>query len=148
MPHAHSQRRLELVQQYSIFRHGIMYLATMHQSIMRGAMTAFDRRQMLFYKFETIRMLQSEIVNPAKDRLEMLLAVIICLLRDDIGEEQLQAKGQAYLRFVPHMPNGCWLNVNGRTSPVPAHARALLTLAKSAGGMHSLSFDTTRSLRV
>jgi hypothetical protein len=101
---------------------------------------------MLSYKSETIKGLQVEMRDLDPSRLEMLIAVIVCLLRDHIEDERQIA--QVELPFRPHMRFGCWLNVYGRAAPVPAHARALVALVRSGGGLEKFSFDTARSLRV
>lgn len=125
--------------EHLIVFHAAAYSAANHQDRLRGEPLRTSSVEIIGHKIEAIRLLNTLLSDLDNANIETVLMAMLCLMRKEPQEDQLQP--DQMLLFRPHLPQVNGVDIYGRgmdSRPDGIHRHAIGYLITRAGGLGNL----------
>lgn len=125
--------------EHPIVMNALLFGAQAHKDVLRGPRLSVDSSIRLFYKLQTMRLLNEELKNPEKTPLDDIILAVLALSTNEV--ETTYAVKKERSPFNSPLAGTQWLDVYGGMPHLPAHTTAMRSLVARRGGLESIELE-------
>lgn len=134
LSHEQALQRFQAFCEEPMLHHVLHYCVAVLHDQTSNSLTLSRRLEMLWHKFEAIRLLNEALTNIDDCNIELVICTVMYLTGLDLEKRE----SEHTLLFRAHPWQALWPWIDGQKLPVKTHVDALQTLVNKRGGLEAL----------